>query len=66
MKEEIYDKKQAADYLKISERTIDYLRAAGQIACFKIGRLVRFRQEDLEEFARQQVTATMTKKNPHA
>lgn len=60
----IFDKKKAADYLGISERTIDYLREAGKLACFKIGRLVRFRLEDLEEFAKRQVSVAMEKKNP--
>jgi excisionase family DNA binding protein len=63
----ILDKKGAAQYLDISERTIDNLRAAGKLACSKIGRLVKFRIEDLDDFVQKQtVPVAIETKNPHA
>jgi excisionase family DNA binding protein len=53
----IMTKKEVAEFLKISERQIDYLRQAGKLACVKFGRSVRFRQEDVEDSVqRQRVT----------
>jgi excisionase family DNA binding protein len=47
-------KKQLAAFLGVSERTIDRLRRSGLLKAFKLGRLVRFRQEDVEEFLARQ------------
>jgi len=47
---EILTKKQAADQLNISSRTIDRLILSGQLKAYKIGRSVRIAQEYLDEF----------------
>jgi excisionase family DNA binding protein len=50
------NKSQVAEFLQISERQIDYLRQDGELVCVKIGRSVRFRQEDVEDFLQRRVT----------
>ncbi len=42
-------KKQVADFLQVSERTIDRWRAEGRLQCFKYRGTVRFRPEWVEE-----------------
>ncbi len=42
-------KKQVADFLQVSERTIDRLRAEGKLKCFKFKGMVRFRMEWVDE-----------------
>ena len=60
----ILTKSEVAKYLQISERKIDYLRQAGQLLCVKIGRNVRFRLEDVEEFVRNGLTVSTETKSP--
>ena len=60
----VLSKQEAAKFLKISERKIDYLRQAGELLWFSIGRCVRFRLEDIEEFARKRLAVATEKKNP--
>lgn len=43
-------KKEVADQLQVSERTIDYLRAQGELICVRIGRLIRFLPEDVDSY----------------
>jgi len=43
-------KKEVAEYLRISERQVDYYRQAGELPCVKLGRSVRFRLEVVEKF----------------
>ncbi len=42
--------KQAAEYLCISERTLWNLQNEGKIKVVRMGRLIRFDPEDLNEF----------------
>ena len=62
----ILTKNEVAKYLQVSERKIDYLRQAGKLPCFKIGRIVRFRSEDIEEFVRNGLTVPTETKSPQA
>lgn len=48
--EKLLTKKGAAALLGVSVRTIDRMRAAGQLRCVKVGGGVRFRVADLENF----------------
>jgi len=45
---ELIDRKQAADLLKIGVCTFDRLRKAGKIPYIKIGALIRFTTQDIE------------------
>lgn len=42
--------KQASEVLGISKRTLRRRVNQGQIACIKMGKLVRFKQEDIEDY----------------
>ena len=44
--------REAAEYMRISPRTVFSLRASGKLACVKIGRSVRYRLAELERFIR--------------
>jgi excisionase family DNA binding protein len=48
----LLDKRQAADALGVSSVTVDRLRRSGKLLCRKIGGLVRFIPEDLDDFIR--------------
>jgi excisionase family DNA binding protein len=50
---------QAAALLGISERKLWELKATGKIPCVRIGRSVRFRIQDLEEFIERNLDAGM-------
>jgi excisionase family DNA binding protein len=58
MNTEVMKKKQVAEFLQVSERTIDYLRQAGELVCVKIGRSVRFRLEDVDDYLQRQRRVT--------
>jgi excisionase family DNA binding protein len=60
----VLDKKEAAKFLKVSLRKIDYLREAGELPWFAVGRCVRFLLVALEEFVRKRLTVSTEKKNP--
>ena len=59
--DKVMDKSEVARLLKISVRQIDYLRQAGELACVKIGRSVRFRSEDVEDFLQRRITVPVEK-----
>lgn len=40
--------KELASYLKLNEKTIYYLVAKGQIPHYRIGKLVRFKQDEID------------------
>lgn len=46
----IYNEKQAADLLQISEFTLANLRKKRQIGYIRIGRLIRYSQQHIEDF----------------
>ena len=50
MENRLLDPLEAAKMLSVSRRTIYRLRDLGKIPTVKIGRLVRFRLSDVEEF----------------
>lgn len=45
-----FDRKEAADYLKVSVMTVDRAIANKKISCFRIGRRVLFSKSHLEDF----------------
>jgi len=46
----LIDKKEAAKRLRISIKTLERAVFAGQITCYRVGKRVLFRTEDLEIF----------------
>jgi hypothetical protein len=51
MQQQVFDEKAAADYLALSWRTLQSWRVKGQGPRFlKIGRSVRYREDDLRAF----------------
>ena len=59
----IITRPEAAKYLRLSERTIDELRANKSLAYHKVGGKVRFSKNDLDEFlARSRVAARIENK----
>jgi excisionase family DNA binding protein len=56
--------KEAADYLRLSERTLERLRTSGLNApkFVKINRCVRYRQSDLEEWIASRVRTSTSEK----
>ena len=49
----LYNKKEAADYLTVSERTVDRERAKGTLKWIQIGGRVRFNIADLDEYIKK-------------
>jgi excisionase family DNA binding protein len=54
MSETLLTKKDAAERLKVSVRTIDRLRAREELRFVTVGRQVRFRMADLDTFITKQ------------
>lgn len=54
---EVFGKREAAQYLDVSERQLDRWIRGGKIAATKLGRLVRIRREELERVAREGIPA---------
>lgn len=50
----VYTLKEACDFLRIGRNTIYALIDAGKLKGFKIGKLRRFTQEELEGFVKSQ------------
>lgn len=50
MKPRIYNAKEAAAYLRISKVTLYGLVENGQIQCFKVGRIYRFTEQQIQAF----------------
>lgn len=50
-----YTRKQAAEYLGVKHHTLDVWASTGRynLKYVKVGRLVRYRQEDLDQFLTQ-------------
>ena len=48
--EEVLDTHQAAEYLKISERTVQTLRNSGDIKYFQCGGKILYKKSELEKF----------------
>ena len=53
---EILTLKQVADFLKVTERTIYRLAAAGKIPAFKVGGTWRFSRSDIDSWIKQRST----------
>jgi excisionase family DNA binding protein len=58
----LFDKKQAAEALGISTVSVDRLRQEGKLPYRKIGHLVRFIPEDIENFISKSVGTPWTPK----
>ncbi len=54
MSETLLTKKEAAERLRVSVRTIDRLRAREELRFVTVGRQVRFRAADLDTFITKQ------------
>ncbi len=53
----LLNKKEAAEYLNVSQRTLDYFRERGNLPFHIIGgKLVRFRADELEQWATGRTT----------
>ena len=50
MKYKIYNAQEAADYLRINRVTLYGLVENGQIHCFRVGRIYRFTEEQIQAF----------------
>jgi len=50
MSDPILTIKDAADYLKVNERTIYRLAASGELPGFKVGNSWRFKQSELDQY----------------
>ena len=50
---EFYTVAQLANLLQLNEMTIYRMVKTGQIPCHMIGRIMRFRHDDIEEFLKQ-------------
>lgn len=57
MPEVVLDKREAAEALGVSHRTITRLIEAGKIRSFKVGQQVRIREKDLDAFVQAQLKA---------
>ena len=55
---ELFTRRQAANYLGISEQTLASWKCSGRysLPCIKIGRLVRYRKLDLDNFVASHTT----------
>jgi excisionase family DNA binding protein len=49
-------KQDAADYLKVSKRTIDNLMASGSLPFIKLGRIVRFPKSAIDRHIKDTLT----------
>ena len=59
----LLNKKQAAEYLNVSQRTIDYFRERGNLPSHVIGgKLVRFDARELEQWATGRTSNTDSNK----
>ena len=55
---QLLTEREAAKFLRVSQRTVFSLREAGKLVCVKIGRSVRYRLAELERFIRDSETST--------
>ncbi len=55
---QLLTEREAAKFLRVSQRTVFSLRGAGKLVCVKIGRSVRYRLAELERFIRDSETST--------
>ena len=58
MPDQIMTVKEVADYLKVNERTVYRMAAAGKIPAFKVGGSWRFKQVELEKWIETQSNNT--------
>ena len=49
---------EVAKYLSCSSTTVDRLRAAKKLPSFKVGDMVRFREEDIVRYIEQELSTT--------
>lgn len=48
------DKREIADYLKVSARTVDYMMRDGSLPYLKFNRLVRFKKSYVDDHLKKQ------------
>lgn len=49
----LLDRHKTADYLGISVRKVDYLRARNELPCIKLGKRTLFRKQDIDAYIRK-------------
>jgi excisionase family DNA binding protein len=54
--EQLLTRKQAAERFRVTTRTIDRWRNRGLLRCVVVGRVVRFREEDLRDVIDRSLT----------
>jgi excisionase family DNA binding protein len=59
----LYNKKDAAQILKVSTKTIENMLADGRLKCRRIGTCIRFTKDDLESFIGGRIFADAEKPN---
>ena len=52
--EEIFNKITLAEFLKVEQKTVEYLANMKRLPYFRVGRQVRFRRTAIEEWAKNQ------------
>lgn len=62
----LYTKREAADRLKISVRTLERLLASGNLRAYNVGRSVRISEEQLETYLQFNRFRYIIPKNPNA
>ena len=58
MPDQILTVKEVAEYLKVNERTVYRIATAGKLPAFKVGGSWRFKQEEIEQWIKEQYKKT--------
>ena len=53
LKKEFYSREELAELLSVVPRTIDRWTKSGDLKAYKLGRVVRFRRDDIESFLKE-------------
>ena len=62
----LYTKKEAAEILKVSERTLERLMASGSLRAYKVNSQVRISEEQLQRYLSANTFAFIIPKHPNA
>jgi excisionase family DNA binding protein len=54
MNDQVLTVKEVAEYLKVNDRTVYRMAAAGKIPAFKVGSSWRFKQSEIEKWIEKQ------------
>lgn len=53
--EKVYRVKQAAERMEISERKVQYLITEGKLAAYNVGRCLRIKERDIQNYERGEI-----------